>query len=430
MTTPWSNLPYILMDNTRPSRSGKGRSNSNSSNKKKSYGRGGGGGGKRDRRGSGGGRSNHNYIPLPAEMMVHEGVPLKTVEYRAETKFPDWKINAKLKSAIKAAGWVYPTEIQEKTFEDIAAMKDVMGIATTGTGKTGAFLIPLIDALLDSEKPFQTLVLAPTRELALQIEQEFRTLTLGMKYNAITLIGGRNINTDIVNLKKRSYHLVVATPGRLKDLYQQGKIDLQEASVLVLDEFDRMLDMGFQKDVMYLADKIGERDQTLLFSATLDKSQQKLIDHFLTDPVTVKVSSGEASAEHINQTVKFVDPDDKFDTLIDLLKEPEMKRVLVFAETKHRVKKITKKLNQAGISADEIHGNKSQNYRQKALGAFKQGKIKALCATDVAARGLDIDDITHVINFEAPTDYDTYIHRVGRTGRAGKGGEAITLYDK
>ena len=198
----------------------------------------------------------------------------------------------------------------------------------------------------------------------------------------------------------------------------------------MLDEFDRMLDMGFQKDVMYLADKIGERDQTLLFSATLDKSQQKLIDHFLTDAITVAVSSGQASAEHINQTVRFVAPDDKFDTLIDMLKEPEMKRVLVFAETKHRVKKITKKLNQAGISADEIHGNKSQNYRQKALGAFKNGKIKALCATDVAARGLDIDDITHVINFEAPTDYDTYIHRVGRTGRAGKGGEAITLYDK
>ena len=417
------------MDNTRPARSGKGRSTTSSnSNRRKKYS--GGGGQQRDRRGSGGGRSNHNYIPLPAEMMVHEGVPLKTVEYHAETKFADWKINAKLKSAIKAAGWVYPTEIQEKSFEDIAAMKDVMGIATTGTGKTGAFLIPLIDALLDSEQPFQTLVLAPTRELALQIEQEFHALTLGMKYNAITLIGGRNINTDITNLKKRSYHLVVATPGRLKDLYQQGKIDLQEASVLVLDEFDRMLDMGFQKDVMFLADKIGERDQTLLFSATLDKSQQKLIDHFLTDPVIVKVSSGEASAEHINQTVRFVAPDDKFDTLIEMLKEPEMKRVLVFAETKHRVKKVTKKLNQAGIAADEIHGNKSQNYRQKALNAFKTGKIKALCATDVAARGLDIDDITHVINFEAPTDYDTYIHRVGRTGRAGKGGEAITLYDK
>jgi len=363
-------------------------------------------------------------------MMVHEGVPLKKVEYHAETKFADWPIDKKLKSAIKAAGWVYPTEIQEKSFKDIDALKDVMGIATTGTGKTGAFLIPIVDALIKGEQPFQTLCLAPTRELALQIEQEFRILTQGMKFNAITLIGGRNINTDIVNLKKRSYHLVVATPGRLKDLYQQGKIDLQEASVLVLDEFDRMLDMGFQKDVMYLADKIGERDQTLLFSATLDKSQQRLIDHFLTDPVIVKVSSGEASAEHINQSVRFVAPDDKFDTLIEMLQEPEMKRVLVFAETKHRVKKITKKLNQAGISADEIHGNKSQNYRQKALGAFKSGKLTALCATDVAARGLDIDDITHVINFEAPTDYDTYIHRVGRTGRAGKGGEAITLYDK
>ncbi len=419
------------MDSKRPSsRSGKGRSSSKSQRSGGNRRSGGGGGGNRDRRGSGGGRSNHNYIPLPADMMVHEGVPLKTVEYHAETKFADWPINAKLKSAIKAAGWVYPTEIQEKSFKDVAAMKDVMGIATTGTGKTGAFLIPLIDALLESEEPFQTLVLAPTRELALQIEDEFRALTLGMKYNAITLIGGRNINTDIVNLKKRSYHLVVATPGRLKDLYQQGKIDLQEASVLVLDEFDRMLDMGFQKDVMFLTDKMGERDQTMLFSATLDKSQQKLIDHFLTDYQTIKVSSGEASAEHINQSVHYVEPDNKFDALIEMLQQPEMKRVLVFAETKHRVKKVTKKLNQAGISADEIHGNKSQNYRQKALNAFKSGKLTALCATDVAARGLDIDDITHVINFEAPTDYDTYIHRVGRTGRAGKGGEAITFVDK
>ena len=416
------------MDSKRPNRPAKSR-NKRSASPRPNRGKSGGGGGG-NRRGSSGGRSNHNYIPLPAEMMVHEGVPLKTVEYHAEKKFADWSLQPKLKSAIKAAGWVYPTEIQEKSFAAIAALKDVMGIATTGTGKTGAFLIPLIDALLVAEEPFQTLVLAPTRELALQIEDEFRALTTGMKYHAITLIGGRNINTDIVNLKKRSYHLVVATPGRLKDLYQQGKIDLQEASVLVLDEFDRMLDMGFQKDVMYLTDKIGERDQTLLFSATLDKSQQKLIDHFLTDYTTVQVSSGEGSAEHINQSVRYVEPDDKFTELISLLQEPELKRVLIFAETKHRVKKVTKKLNQAGITADEIHGNKSQNYRQKALNAFKAGKIKALCATDVAARGLDIDDITHVINFEAPTDYDTYIHRVGRTGRAGKGGEAITFVDK
>ncbi|MEM9261422.1 MAG: DEAD/DEAH box helicase, partial [Bacteroidota bacterium] len=245
---------------------------------------------------------------------------------------------------------------------------------------------------------------------------------------ALSLIGGRNINTDIQRLK-RDYDLVVATPGRLKDLHGQGKIDLTEASVLILDEFDRMLDMGFQKDVTFLADQMGERDQTLLFSATLDKTQQKLIDRFLDDPVTVAVSSGEASAEHINQTVRYVKPDEKFQALIDLMKEPELKRVLVFAETKHRVKKVTKKLNQAGIPADEIHGNKSQNYRQKALAKFKQGKIKALCATDVAARGLDIDDITHVINFEAPTDYDVYIHRVGRTGRAGRTGEAITFVD-
>ena len=417
------------MSTPRSSGGGKRRPN-NSRNRNSGGGRSGGGRG--GNRGGGGGRhhqgrSKHVYKPIDAELMVHEAVPMKEVKYHAETRYDDWDIHPKLKLALRAAGWKFPTEIQEKSFEHIVELKDIMGIATTGTGKTGAFLIPIIDALLKDEA-FQTLCLAPTRELALQIEQEFKTLTQGMTFTSLTLIGGRNINTDIRNLK-RDYDLIVATPGRLKDLYQQGKINLAEASVLILDEFDRMLDMGFQKDVIYLSDQMGERDQTMLFSATLDKTQQKLIDHFLTDPAIVQVSSGEASAEHINQTVRYVSGDDKFNELIDLMEQPELKRVLVFAETKHRVKKITKKLNQAGIGADEIHGNKSQNYRQKALGKFKSGKIKALCATDVAARGLDIDDVTHVINFEAPTDYDTYIHRVGRTGRNGKTGEAITFVD-
>jgi ATP-dependent RNA helicase RhlE len=389
--------------------------------------RGGGGGS----RGGGGGdrRSTHVYKPIAAELMVHEAVPIKSVEYISKTKYDDWNLSPKLKIAIRNAGWTSPTQIQEEAFSSIVELRDVMGIATTGTGKTGAFLIPIIDALLKDE-PFQTLCLAPTRELALQIEEEFKILSKGTTFTSVCLIGGRNINTDIQRLK-RDYDLVVATPGRLKDLHQQKKIDLKQASVLILDEFDRMLDMGFQKDVMFLADQMGDRDQTLLFSATLDKTQKKLIDHFLTDPVVVAVSSGEASAEHINQTVRYVSGDERFDALVDMFEEdPKMKRVLVFAETKHRVKKVTKKLIQAGIKADEIHGNKSQNYRQKALGAFKSGKIKVLCATDVAARGLDIDDITHVINFEAPTDYDVYIHRVGRTGRAGKTGEAITFVDK
>lgn len=412
------------MDNNR-SRSGSKSRPTNRRNKPSS-----GSGGNR-RPGGGGGRRQprpkHNYKPIDAELMVHEAVPMKQVEYTADKKYEDWDIHPKLKIAIRNAGWTFPTEIQEKAFSSIVDLRDVMGIATTGTGKTGAFLIPIIDALLKDE-PFQSLCLAPTRELALQIEEEFKVLTKGMTFTAVSLIGGRNINTDIQRLK-RDYDLVVATPGRLKDLHGQRKIDLKEASVLILDEFDRMLDMGFQKDVTFLADQMGERDQTLLFSATLDKSQQKLIDRFLDDPVTVAVSSGAASAEHINQTVRYVKADNKLDALVELMREPKLKRVLVFAETKHRVKKVTKKLNQAGIAADEIHGNKSQNYRQKALGKFKQGKIKALCATDVAARGLDIDDITHVINFEAPTDYDVYIHRVGRTGRAGKTGEAITFVD-
>ncbi|MEM6394779.1 MAG: DEAD/DEAH box helicase [Bacteroidota bacterium] len=403
---------------------GRGRSKNRS---KASKGR--GPAGKPRGKGRSGQRQKHNYKPIAAELMIHEAVPVKEVEYEAEKKFDDWDIHPRLKRAIEAAGWTYPTEIQEKAFEHIVALKDVMGIATTGTGKTGAFLIPIIDALLAEEQPFQTICLAPTRELALQIEQEFAMLTKKMKFSALSLIGGRNIKQDIKKLEW-DYNLIVATPGRIKDLHGQGVVDLTKASVLILDEFDRMLDMGFQKDVTFLADQIGDRDQTLLFSATLDKTQQKLIDYFLKDPVKVQVSSGEASAEHINQTVQYVERDEKFGALIELLKNPEFKRTLVFAETKHRVKKIAKKLNQAGIAADEIHGNKSQNYRQKALAKFKQGKIKALCATDVAARGLDIDDITHVVNFEAPTDYDVYIHRVGRTGRAGRTGEAITFVEK
>jgi ATP-dependent RNA helicase RhlE len=414
-------------------RSGGGSSHPNNSRKKSSNGggfnRGGGGGQRRSGGGGGGGRrSTHVYKPIAADLMVHEAVPMKSVEYISKTKYDDWNLSHKLKINIRNAGWTRPTQIQEEAFSSIVDLRDVMGIATTGTGKTGAFLIPIIDALLKDE-PFQTLCLAPTRELALQIEDEFKILSKGTTFSSVCLIGGRNINTDIQRLK-RDYDLVVATPGRLKDLHQQRKIDLKQASVLILDEFDRMLDMGFQKDVMFLADQMGERDQTLLFSATLDKTQKKLIDHFLTNPVTHAVSSGEASAEHINQTVRYVSGDERFDALVDMMQEPDFKRVLVFAETKHRVKKITKKLIQAGIKADEIHGNKSQNYRQKALNAFKSGKIKVLCATDVAARGLDIDDITHVINFEAPTDYDVYIHRVGRTGRAGKTGEAITFVDK
>ncbi|NJC25072.1 DEAD/DEAH box helicase [Neolewinella antarctica] len=417
------------MENKRSSGGSKSRPN-NRRNKSTSSGGGGnrrsGGGGQRG--GGGGRRSTHVYKPIASHLMVHEAVPMQEVTYDAKTKYADWDIHPKLKVALRQAGWVAPTEIQEVSFADIIELKDIMGIATTGTGKTGAFLIPIIDALLKDE-PFQTLVLAPTRELALQIEQEFKTLTKGMTFSSLTLIGGRNINSDIHALK-RNYDLIVATPGRLKDLYGQGKIDLAQASVLILDEFDRMLDMGFQKDVKFIADKIGQRDQTMLFSATRDKTQETIVNYFLTDPVIHQVSSGEASAEHINQTVQVVSGDERFDQLIDMMGDPKMKRVLVFAETKHRVKKITKKLSQAGIATDEIHGNKSQNYRQKALGKFKSGKIKALCATDVAARGLDIDDVTHVINFEAPTDYDVYIHRVGRTGRNGKTGEAITFVDR
>jgi ATP-dependent RNA helicase RhlE len=318
--------------------------------------------------------------------------------------------------------------VQEKTLEPLLAGKNLIGVARTGTGKTGAFLIPIIHRLLKANKNFNTLVLAPTRELAVQIEEEFKSLTKGMGLHSACFIGGTNLNRDLNTLGKRK-HLVVGTPGRLLDLAQRKALYFKDFEVLVLDEFDRMLDMGFAADVERITRAMTKRQQTLLFSATLNQAQMPLIKKMVgANAEQVKVSNGEVTAEHIDQeTIKLNEGEDKFTHLLKMLANDDFGKVLVFAETKRWVSRVNKKLHQNGISTDEIHGNKSQNYRQKALDKFKKGSIQVLVATDVAARGLDVSDVSHVINYQLPASMDSYIHRIGRTGRAGKTGKAYTF---
>jgi ATP-dependent RNA helicase RhlE len=267
----------------------------------------------------------------------------------------------------------------------------------------------------------------PTRELALQIEEEFKSLAAGMSLYSATFIGGTNINSDNQKLE-RKLQVIVGTPGRLLDLSDRKVLDLRKVNTLVLDEFDRMLDMGFVLDVNKLVNRIGKRDQTLLFSATLEPGQKKLIDGLLSNPIEVKVSTGATTNENIEQqTIRVPEGQDKFEVLADLFANPELEKVILFTETKRLADRLAKKLVQAGIKAGQIHGDKSQNFRNRMIDEFKNGEIRVLVATDVAARGIDVADVSHVINYQLPMTMDAYIHRIGRTGRAGKVGHAITF---
>ncbi len=352
--------------------------------------------------------------------------PVK-VAYEPARTFAEMPLNARLLNNISKKGFSKPTEIQDKTLEPLLKGRDLVGVAQTGTGKTGAFLIPLVNRLLSGKEHFRVLILAPTRELAVQIDEEFKSLTHGLKLYSNCFIGGTNVNRDLQKLQRRS-HVIIGTPGRLLDLYQRRALKFADFDVLILDEFDRMLDMGFNKDVQRITAAMQKRKQTLLFSATVDRTQQGFIDRLLRNPLEVKVSNGEATGKHIDQEIiKVEEGQDKFGMLKNLLEQPEFNKVLVFAETKRWVSRVNKKLRQSGFSADEIHGNKSQNYRQSALKKFSSGRIQILVATDVAARGLDVSDVSHVINYQLPASIDSYIHRIGRTGRAGKTGKAYTF---
>jgi ATP-dependent RNA helicase RhlE len=357
---------------------------------------------------------------------INKAVPLEAeVAYIPDNKFSDFIIDARLKKNIVTKGYVTPTLIQDKTIPQILLGKDVVGIANTGTGKTGAFLIPLIEKVV-LNKFEKILVVVPTRELAVQINQELRSFVSNLGIFSTCCVGGASISGQIAELR-RSNNFIIGTPGRLKDLVNRRFIDLTKFSTIVLDEADRMLDMGFIADMKFIMAKMPAKRHTLFFSATMSKEIEALIKQFLHEPVIVSVRTGDTS-KNVDQDIVRVSGD-KLVALEELLKKSEFYKVLIFGRTKHGVEKLSNKLIERGFKADSIHGNKPHSKRQRALNAFKDNSVAILVATDVAARGLDIPDVSHVINYDVPATYDDYVHRIGRTGRGDKKGKALTFVD-
>jgi len=342
-----------------------------------------------------------------------------------EHAFADFDIDKRLMTNITKHGYTTPTPIQDKAIEPGLAGRDIVGLAETGTGKTAAFLIPLIEKVL--RRPGERiLVMAPTRELAVQIEHELAGFAKGLGFSGMVAVGGANIGPQITALRRKP-SFVIGTPGRLKDLMERSALDLSTFGTVVLDEADRMLDMGFIDDMRFILKHVGSPRHTLFFSATLGKDIERLIGDFLVEPVMIFVKKHETSANIDQDVVRIPHGADKFDVLTELLGRPGFERVLIFGRTKYGVEKLAKALSRAHIHAESIHGDKAHNARLRALDAFKRGAVQALVATDVAARGLDIPAVSHVINYDLPNTYEDYIHRVGRTGRASMRGKALTF---
>jgi ATP-dependent RNA helicase RhlE len=333
--------------------------------------------------------------------------------------------------AINQVGYKEATEIQYQAIPPILNGKDVIGCAQTGTGKTASFAIPVLQLLHQNptaKKGIRTLVLAPTRELAIQIDENFKMYSQKLASNHLVIFGGVSQEHQIKALKK-NIEILIATPGRLLDLMASGHVNLSAIEILVLDEADRMLDMGFVKDVKKIVAKLPSKRQTLFFSATMPPEIRKLAHTMVYNPIEINVTPVSSTAQTVKQSVYFVDKNEKFDLLMNILDDSSIERSLVFARTKYGADKLAKRLAKTGIYAAAIHGNKSQNARQKALNDFKNNRIRVLIATDIAARGIDIDELPHVVNYELPNVPETYVHRIGRTGRAGMKGIAISFCD-
>ncbi len=336
--------------------------------------------------------------------------------------------------ALKAEGYEKPTPIQQQAIPIVLKRRDLLGCAQTGTGKTAAFAIPILQILesdATSEKgkiSIKTLILTPTRELAIQIGDSFRSYGKYTSQKSAVIFGGVSQKSQTDTLRA-GVDILIATPGRLLDLMDQGFVDLRYLKIFVLDEADRMLDMGFVHDVKKVITKLPAKRQSLFFSATMPPTIVKLADTILVNPEKVEVTPVSSTAETIKQAVYFIDKDKKKSLLIHLLKDEAIKSVLVFTRTKHGADRVVKDLARTDIKAEAIHGNKSQNARQNALNNFKTGRTRVLIATDIAARGIDVDELSHVINFELPNVPETYVHRIGRTGRAGANGIAFSFCD-
>lgn len=351
------------------------------------------------------------------------------VIYEAKHRFVDFPFSQALQANIAHKGYETPSAIQDQSIPSILEGRDIIGLANTGTGKTAAFLLPIIERLERSAPQPTVLIMAPTRELAQQIDAEFRVFANGMKLFSTVIVGGTNIDRQIRDIRRRP-HVVIGTPGRLKDLLNRKALNLDNVNTLVLDEADRMLDMGFLTDIKTIVQLTPANRQTLFFSATITPDIERIINDFLRDPVTVSVRTSE-TAEHVEQTViEAKDKTHKIELLLELLEQEHYNKVLVFGETKFGVQRLSDHLSKDGIPSEAIHGNKSQSQRQRALKAFRDERVRVLVATDVAARGLDIPNVSHVINFDQPKTYEDYIHRIGRTGRGGASGTAHTFVTK
>lgn len=342
-----------------------------------------------------------------------------------EHKFSDFAVHDRLQKNITDKGYDLPTPIQDKAIPHALLGQDVVGLAETGTGKTAAFLIPLIDKVM-KQKGERILIMAPTRELAVQIEKELAGFAKGLGFRGMVAVGGANIGPQIAALR-HDPAFVIGTPGRLKDLMERRALDLSGFGTVVLDEADRMLDMGFIDDMRTILAKMRKERHTLFFSATMSKEIERLIGDFLSSPVIISVKTRDTSKNIAQDVVRIPRGKDKFEVLAELLQSPDFSRVLVFGRTKYGVEKLAKELSRRHIHAESIHGNKTHGARMRALDAFKAGKVSALVATDVAARGLDIPAVSHVINYDLPSTYEDYVHRIGRTGRASLKGSALTF---
>jgi len=348
--------------------------------------------------------------------------------YKAKNTFRDFGFNPALQNNLNRKKYSVPTPIQDQAIKPILTGRDLIGLADTGTGKTAAFLLPLIEKVCKNRQE-KVLIIAPTRELAIQIDKEFRAFSETMKIYSAICVGGTPIGRQIFNLRQRRPNFVIGTPGRLKDLSNRGLLKFNSFQNIVLDEVDRMMDMGFVNEITAILNVLPKEKQALFFSATLPENIKNLTKQFSKNPLIIEVKNKGAAVNIFQDVVRIKNRSEKFSKLKDLLNQPELTKVLIFSETKREVENLAINLSKDGYRSMSIHGDKRQSQRQKSLTAFRNNYCKILVATDVAARGLDINDISHVINYTAPQTYDDYIHRIGRTGRASKIGHALTFID-
>ena len=382
-------------------------------------------GGKRN---GGSGRSRFVGSKIDVSRYINKAVITETIpDFKPEHMFKDFLVDERLKQNIITKGYTVPTPIQDRTIPHILQGKDIVGIANTGTGKTAAFLIPLLNKVIKNPAE-KVLIVVPTRELAQQIEEELIGFARGLRIFSVCTVGGSYIGKQLQGLR-RSHNFVIGTPGRIKDLMERKALDLSTFKSVVLDEADRMLDMGFIADMKYMMSRMPKDRHTLFFSATMSREVEALIKDFLRDPISISVKTGDTAKSVEQDVVRVEKGKNKIDALHDLLIQNDFSKVLIFGKTKHGVEKLHKDLIARGFKSESIHGDKNQSKRSRALAAFKGDGIQILVATDVAARGIDVSDISHVINYDIPATHDDYIHRIGRTGRGGKKGKALTFID-